>query len=292
MELASSLTTSQQNLSSGASARTSDRPVDAEEEELQRAIALSLAESEKRSNKNRQQQQQPNDFEQKFETNLRVSDDPDEVALKEAIAASLAEVSAKKSSDANLAASSHRKAQAAVDMPQRSGESNPTVDKNPPPSKNASVHQLSASDTHNISLFHSLMSKLDADVTGAGAQQVGNDRELRVLYDTMMGMYPVVVRNIEECVEKHKIFMDLHEKLTNAVRTYDRLAEEKFVQKAPVSVGFQTAAYSDGGAAGVAREQANVYGHHPPTHQVGHHSATAAYPEHQVEIFCSSLLTI
>ncbi len=49
------------------------------------------------------------------------------------------------------------------------------------------------------------MSKMDSDPSGSASVNISTDRELRQLYDQMALLHPKIVRNIEECVEKHRM---------------------------------------------------------------------------------------
>jgi hypothetical protein len=95
----------------------------------------------------------------------------------------------------------------------------------------ANPNDLSDVEKRNIKFFAGLMEKMDSDTSGKSSAGILEDKELRSSYDSLTALHPKLVKNIEDCVEKHRVFMDLHEKLIQGVRIYDRLTEERMAQE-------------------------------------------------------------
>eukprot|EP00158_Paraphelidium_tribonemae_P009998 Partr_v1_DN29026_c1_g3_i3_m58722 putative Zinc finger, FYVE domain containing len=155
-----------------------------EEEELQRAIAISLLEANKSTSKSVPSPK----------PKVNEEEDPE---LAAAIAASLAEVNVKESPPAR----SHYPDPAA----ERSRSPSPVkASKAPPKAAVAEPSGTSATEMQNVALFHQLMDRMDADPSGASSHGILQDRELKNLHASMTTLHPKVVKEIEECVEKHK----------------------------------------------------------------------------------------
>lgn len=250
-----------------------------EDEELQKAIALSLLENEKNSDSARLPRKEVS------YASVAAKKDPEEVEdpeLAAAIAASLKDVKINKPQQYAMKDSMYPSTS--------SGSSSSSrvkfADEQPPlPVRQTSVPaaqdgNISSTECQNIALFYELMEKMDADSTGAASAGMLTDRDLRNLYETMTSLHPKLVKNIEECVEKHRVFMDLHEKLTNGVRTYDRLLDDKSKQQAAAQLQAAQQAHAQ------AYNPQSYYGQPPPQygptqHQPGYGTSPYYAPPQQ-----------
>ncbi|KAI9316209.1 hypothetical protein BX666DRAFT_1948531 [Dichotomocladium elegans] len=80
--------------------------------------------------------------------------------------------------------------------------------------------ELTAVEMENIELFATLMTQISA----SGDKAIYDD-QVNQLYTQIGTLQQKLVNNLNEASQKQKKFADLHEKLINAVRTYDHLLE-------------------------------------------------------------------
>ncbi|KAI8063295.1 hypothetical protein BC940DRAFT_307574 [Gongronella butleri] len=105
--------------------------------------------------------------------------------------------------------------------PPRRMDSNAAVpsapDLAPPPS---SMHQLelTCQDMENIQLFATLMDHQPA---------VLNDEHTQRLYTQVHALQPKMVHTLEDTIHKHRAFVELHEKIHQAIRQYDRCLSQR-----------------------------------------------------------------
>ncbi|KAI8883671.1 ubiquitin binding protein [Backusella circina FSU 941] len=83
-------------------------------------------------------------------------------------------------------------------------------------------NDLSSVEKENILLFSTLMDRVYA--TGG---DVSNDTQINKLYTQIGALQPKLVKSLDETIRKRTAFVELHEKLNMAVKTYDRLLEER-----------------------------------------------------------------
>ncbi|RCH86672.1 Vacuolar protein-sorting-associated protein 27, partial [Rhizopus stolonifer] len=80
-------------------------------------------------------------------------------------------------------------------------------------------NELSLTDMENIQLFSTLMQRVQStDVSG--------DQQINQLYTQIGSLQPKLVNTLNETCKKHETFVQLHHKLNEAVKAYDRLLQE------------------------------------------------------------------
>ncbi|KAI3641444.1 hypothetical protein MIR68_000574 [Amoeboaphelidium protococcarum] len=244
-------------VNTGGTPSNARREIDAarkEEEELQRAIALSMLEAEKKgygtttaaaapssAKSDGYYQQQKSVASPSGGGATSEEEDPE---LAAAIAASLKEVSLRsggggkqqqqsiKSESIYPSASSQYNsyvppARQAVDKPSSSSSFGDGAQYQQVPQQQKSSSFISDAEKKNIDLFSQLMEKIDNNGDVNFRVQQAQDPALKTMYDSMISMHPKIVKEIEECVEKHKSLMALHEKITVGVRAFDRVLEDQ-----------------------------------------------------------------
>ncbi|KAI9246520.1 hypothetical protein BY458DRAFT_527825 [Sporodiniella umbellata] len=81
-------------------------------------------------------------------------------------------------------------------------------------------NELSLTDMENIQLFSTLMQRVQStDVSG--------DQHINQLYSQIGSLQPKLVYTLNETCKKHETFIQLHNKLNEAVKAYDRLIHER-----------------------------------------------------------------
>lgn len=242
-----------------------------EEEELQKAIALSLLESQEKPLPNKPRGSSLHssynsvDYGSNKKGKTSTDDDPE---LAAAIAASLRDMESKKNAsnlgvgsfypDVETASVSSAGYQNPFAFEERKFSNEPNVAINRQPAPQPDSTDLNMKEVQQIGRFHEIMDRMDADITGASSAGILHDHELRGLYDSVVAMHPKIVRGIEDCVERHKRLMDLHDKMTAAARVYDRLIEQKS-KPAPD----RNPTYNSGVHSYQAYQQANAYPYDP-----------------------------
>ncbi|KAH8557095.1 hypothetical protein BGW37DRAFT_417244, partial [Umbelopsis sp. PMI_123] len=83
-------------------------------------------------------------------------------------------------------------------------------------------NDLSTAEMENILLFSTLMDRIRAS-----SGEVGNDPEINALYTQIGAIQPKLVKSLDDTNRKHRTFVDMHNKLNQAVKMYDRLLEER-----------------------------------------------------------------
>ncbi|KAG0171028.1 Vacuolar protein-sorting-associated protein 27 [Apophysomyces sp. BC1015] len=81
---------------------------------------------------------------------------------------------------------------------------------------------LSAAEMENMGLFSTLIER--AFVTGG---DISNDSQIRKLYEQMNCLQPKLLTSLDRTIRKHVALVELHRKLDMAVRTFDRILEER-----------------------------------------------------------------
>ncbi|KAI8384873.1 uncharacterized protein BYT42DRAFT_612540 [Radiomyces spectabilis] len=197
-----------------SAAKKSTEPEDAFDDDLKKAIELSLKEEEQRKNRYGAGYAPPQSSVSQRPASptpkAMEEEDPD---LAAAIAASLR--------DMQISAPS-----APSNYEQRSYV---------PPNDD-----LSMVETENIQLFSILMERLHAS-----GGDVFRDPQINQLYEQIGALQPKLFKSLDDTNRKHRTFVELHEKLNLAVRTYDRLLEER-VKGAYTKGGASYPYYSNG----------------------------------------------
>lgn len=83
-------------------------------------------------------------------------------------------------------------------------------------------NELSTIEMENIQLFSTLMQR----VNSAGGD-ISSDLQIKNLYDQIGALQPKLVKALDEASYKHGTFVQLHEKLSRAVKAYDKLLEDR-----------------------------------------------------------------
>ncbi|KAF7726000.1 Vacuolar protein-sorting-associated protein 27 [Apophysomyces ossiformis] len=81
---------------------------------------------------------------------------------------------------------------------------------------------LSITEMENIQLFATLIERIQA-VGG----DVSNDTQVNDLYTQIGALQPKLVKSLNDANRKHRTFVELHEKLNRAVKTYDLVLERR-----------------------------------------------------------------
>ncbi|CAO3663492.1 unnamed protein product [Rhizopus microsporus] len=90
---------------------------------------------------------------------------------------------------------------------------------------NDKSNELSLTDMENIQLFSTLMHRIQSiggDVSG--------DQQVNQLYTEIGSLQPKLVTTLNETCQKHERFVQLHQKLNEAVKAYDRLLHQRLSQ--------------------------------------------------------------
>ncbi|ORZ00566.1 hypothetical protein BCR43DRAFT_485429 [Syncephalastrum racemosum] len=185
-------------------------PADDFDEDMKKAIEMSLKEEEQRksgfgagytpaaarSSPQQQQEQQRQDISSVAPQAGAEEDDPD---LAAAIAASL--------QDMNISSSAaHAGASGALQLSDQ------------PLTEN----EIARVDMENIELFSTLIER----IYGRGGD-ISNDPQINKLYTQIGALQPKLVKTLGDVTWKHRVLVEMHEKINAAVRTYDQLLEQR-----------------------------------------------------------------
>ncbi|KAI9483163.1 MAG: hypothetical protein EXX96DRAFT_478520 [Benjaminiella poitrasii] len=81
---------------------------------------------------------------------------------------------------------------------------------------------LSSIEMENIRLFSTLMQNVHSS-----GKDVSRGSEINELYFQIGTLQPKLIKSLDEASRKHQLFSELHTKLNKAVRTYDKLLEDR-----------------------------------------------------------------
>ncbi|CAB4490033.1 unnamed protein product [Rhizophagus irregularis] len=188
---------------------TAQNDNDQEDEEIKKAIELSLKEAE---SKNHFQPAQKKEVKSKEPVNKQEEDD-----LAAAIEASLREMNINQSRSFSYTQQPSYNANSynsSAYTPYSSKLSNTTSSPAP--------YELSTIEAENIYQFSELLERI---------QQSGGDlmrdRQVQELHDRIGELKPKLTKNLAETIQKHQDLVEMHEKLAQVVKIYDRLLEER-----------------------------------------------------------------
>ncbi|KAI8144913.1 hypothetical protein BJV82DRAFT_606678 [Fennellomyces sp. T-0311] len=122
--------------------------------------------------------------------------------------------------------------------------------------------EISRVEMENIELFSTLIERIHAR-----GGDISNDPQINKLYTQIGALQPKLVQTLEEVINKHKILVSLHDKMNTAVKTYDRLLEERVA-----------GAYNRNSYYSNPVHQAGYP--HAPVATPGQEHATPLYPQH------------
>ncbi|CAJ0879010.1 11605_t:CDS:10 [Entrophospora sp. SA101] len=83
-------------------------------------------------------------------------------------------------------------------------------------------NELSQIEADNIYKFSDLLEKIQQ----SGSDLI-RDRQVQELYDRIGELKPKLTKNLTETIQRHQDLMEMHEKLSQVIKLYDRLLEDR-----------------------------------------------------------------
>jgi hepatocyte growth factor-regulated tyrosine kinase substrate len=228
------------------------------DQDLKRALEMSLEEAQGISSSGYVPQAQANK-ETKPATNGTRTEEDDDADLKAAIALSLkeAEEQAKKHAASFKKSTSNN----------ASSSSQPFV-------MPKNDYELSIMEAENINLFSTLVDRLQHQPPGT----ILREPQIQELYESIGKLRPKLARTLGETMSKSDALLDLHSKLSNVVRYYDRMLEDRlnstYNQRNPAYPGYGMPSPA------INRQSSNMYPSMPPGQHAppsGGHSGAENY---------------
>ncbi|KAK9720179.1 Vacuolar protein-sorting-associated protein 27, partial [Basidiobolus ranarum] len=203
--------TSKVTATTGTSNNNSTANVDDEDDDLKRAIELSIKEAENRSGYSGYAPASQVKPQEDIKSKPVVKEEEEDPELAAAIAASLRETHISQTWS-NL------------DNPHQASYENTYPELNSQSKKVAPPsNDLSKLEQENIEMFITLISRIQQS-----GDDLARDPHIQVgLYGQVAALQPKLVKDLESSIQKHRDFVQLNEKITTAVKLYDRLLEER-----------------------------------------------------------------
>ncbi|KAG9286142.1 hypothetical protein G9A89_010156 [Geosiphon pyriformis] len=179
---------------------------DDDDEDIKKAIELSLKEAES----SRVYSPPQSKVVHKAVEAPKKQDEEEDVDLAAAIAASLREM------NLNQAHSTNQSQYATSNYPGYDIEAYRL------PATNVSPHELSPIEAENIHKFADIVDRIEQS-----GSDLMRDRQVQELNEIIGQLKPKLTKTLSETIQKHQDLVDIHEKLAQVVKLYDRLLEEK-----------------------------------------------------------------
>ncbi|CAG8446965.1 2229_t:CDS:10 [Ambispora leptoticha] len=200
-----SRTTSLPNGSNGSNNTLNSRREDDDDEDFKKAIELSLKEAESSRGFASFQQKTTQKVVEQPKKQEPVKEEEEDADLAAAIAASLREM------NLNQQRSNYSSSYAGYDV-----QSYQT------PAASISHNELSAIEAENIYKFSEIVERIQQS-----GSDLMRDRQVQELYERIGELKPKLTKTLSETIQKHQDLVDMHEKLSQVVKLYDRLLEER-----------------------------------------------------------------
>ncbi|KAJ3056718.1 Vacuolar protein-sorting-associated protein 27 [Rhizophlyctis rosea] len=287
-----SRTTSTSHLNSGTT--TTNREDDLarkEREELEKAIAASL-ETSKKATPSLSSYSAPVYKPEPKPQPKRQDNDEDDEDLRKAIEASLKDLNvsdytsstSQSSASAYPVAGGYSSGYGGGRQEERREERRETVVSTP----SVNVNELSSVELDNIRMFSELVERTEADVAGRGLGGL-NATGLQAMYAQIATTQPKLASMMDDTSAKYRTFLEMHDKLAEAVRIYDRMLEER-LRSAGASSGasaYASGSYAGTGGYGYQHQQQQQqqgyegYGSQPPAPPQGYEGYAPPPPQQQ-----------
>ncbi|CAG8565171.1 6257_t:CDS:2 [Acaulospora colombiana] len=87
-------------------------------------------------------------------------------------------------------------------------------------------NELSTIESENIHLFSEMIERIQQ-----GGGDLFRDRQIQELHGKIGELKPKLTKSLTETIQKHQDLVDMHDKLTQAVKLYDKLLEERMYNR-------------------------------------------------------------
>ncbi|KAJ3031587.1 Vacuolar protein-sorting-associated protein 27 [Rhizophlyctis rosea] len=206
-----------------------------EREELERAIAASLETAKKSTAPTTYSAPQPKREEPK--PRPQPTDDSDDEDLKKAIEASLQDLKVDDYTSSRGGGGAYPSTSGGYSAPS-SGYGTSTAGASPvAATPTVNVNELSSVELENIRMFSELVERTEADVAARGMGGL-NAGGLQAMYAQIATTQPKLLTMLSDTSSKYQTFMEMHDKLTEAVRIYDSMLEQRLRSAGPASSSY------------------------------------------------------